>query len=129
MAIDQEVQRWSATDAAELYEVARWGKGYFSVNDQGHLGVPPNKDPSRSIDLKQLVDRLELRGIDLPILIRFGGILKHRLGEVHNAFQAAIHEHKYSGRCCCVSPIKVNQQRQVIEELLRFAKPYQFGLE
>ncbi len=84
--LDQAVQRWTSSDAAELYEVARWGKGYFSVSPQGHVLVHPTKEPDRSIDLKQLVDRLQMRGIDLPILIRFAGMLKHRLGEIHAAF-------------------------------------------
>ena len=89
----------------------------------------PEKDPARSIDLKQLVDTLVLRGINLPILIRFADILKHRLGEIHSAFQTAITEHKYQGGYCCVYPIKVNQQRQVVEEVLEFGKPFHFGLE
>ncbi len=127
--LDQEVRRWNATDAAELYEVGRWGKGYFSVSDEGHLRVHPTKDPERWLDLKQLVDRLQMRGIDLPILIRFAGILKHRLGEIHSAFSNSIAEHKYTGSYCCVYPIKVNQQRQVVEEVLRFGKPLHFGLE
>ena len=123
--LDQEVRRWTASDAAELYDIARWGKGYFSVDDNGHVRVHPTKEPDRWLDLKQLVDRLQLRGIDLPILIRFAGILKHRLGEIHDAFAGAIAEHKYTGSYCCVYPIKVNQQRQVVEEVLRFGKPYQ----
>ncbi len=127
--LDIEVESWKVADAAELYEVARWGNGYFSINEAGHVCVHPTKDPARSIDLKQLVDRLQLRGIDLPILIRFGEILKHRLGEIYNVFQCAINENKYQGRYCCVYPIKVNQQRQVVEEVLRFGKPYNFGLE
>jgi arginine decarboxylase len=127
--LDQEVRRWTATDAAEMYDIGRWGKGYFSIGDNGHVRVHPSREPERWLDLKQLVDRLQLRGIDLPILIRFAGILKHRLGEIHNAFSAAIAEHKYQGRYCCVYPIKVNQQRQVVEEVLRFGKPYKFGLE
>ncbi|MGD9720880.1 MAG: biosynthetic arginine decarboxylase [Pirellulales bacterium] len=127
--LDQEVRRWTATDAAELYDVARWGKGYFSVDDQGHVRVHPTKEPHRGIDLKQLVDRLQMRGIDLPILIRFADILKHRLGEIQKAFADAISEHGYNGSYCCVYPIKVNQQRQVVEEVLHFGQPYQFGLE
>jgi arginine decarboxylase len=127
--LDQEVRRWTATDAAELYDVARWGKGYFSIDENGHVRVHPEKEPDRWIDLKQLVDRLQLRGIDLPILIRFAGILKHRLGEIHKAFAAAISEHRYQGSYCCVYPIKVNQQRQVVEEVLGFGKPYNFGVE
>ena len=120
---------WTTADAAELYEVERWGKGYFSVGANGHLRVNATKDPARSIDLKQLVDHLQLRGIGLPILIRFRDILRHRLGDIHSAFQAAIAQNNYDGRYCCVYPIKVNQQRQVVEEILEFGKPYDFGLE
>ena len=93
------------------------------------MRVHPEKDPARSIDLKELVDTLILRGISLPILIRFADILKHRLGEIHSAFQTAIAEHHYQGGYFCVYPIKVNQQRQVVEEVLEFGRPYQFGLE
>ncbi|HCC56079.1 MAG TPA: biosynthetic arginine decarboxylase, partial [Solibacterales bacterium] len=122
-------ERWSADNATELYDVARWGKGYFSIGDAGNMRVHPEKEPERSVDLKELVDTLVLRGISLPILVRFAGILKHRLGEIHGAFQTAIQEHKYQGEYCCVYPIKVNQQRQVVEEVLEFGKPYHFGLE
>ena len=125
----EPVDRWSAQDASELFDVASWGKGYFSVSEQGHVLVHPEKDPARAIDLKQLVDTLVLRGISLPILIRFAEILKHRLGELHDAFDTAIREHKYNGGYCCVYPIKVNQQRQVVEEVLEFGRPYNFGLE
>ena len=123
------MDRWSTQDASELFDVASWGKGYFSVSEQGHVLVHAEKDPARAIDLKQLVDTLVLRGISLPILIRFAEILKHRLGELHDAFDTAIREHKYNGGYCCVYPIKVNQQRQVVEEVLEFGRPYKFGLE
>jgi arginine decarboxylase len=125
----EPTDRWSTQDASELYDVASWGKGYFSVGDGGHLLVHPEKEPNRSIDLKQLIDTLVLRGINLPILVRFAEILKHRLSELHEAFDVAIREHKYNGGYCCVYPIKVNQQRQVVEEVLEFGKPYKFGLE
>ena len=127
--VELEAPPWSIVDASELYEVPRWGNGYFSINNEGHLCVHPTKETGRAIDLKQLIDRLQMRGIDLPILIRFAEILKHRLGEIHGAFQAAITEHKYNGGYCCVYPIKVNQQRQVVEEVLQFGKQYRFGLE
>jgi len=125
----EATERWSLQDANDLYDIERWGKGYFSIHREGHVLVHPDKDPARSLDLKKLVDTLVLRGISLPILIRFTEILKHRLGEIHGAFQTAITEHKYNGRYCCVYPIKVNQQRQVVEEVLEFGKPYNFGLE
>ena len=91
--------------------------------------VHPTKDPARAIDLKQLTDHLMLRGIGLPVLIRFRDILRHRVGDIHNAFQAAITQHQYEGRYVCVYPIKVNQQRQVVEEVLDFGREYGFGLE
>ncbi len=122
-------ERWSVTDASELYDVEAWGKGYFSVGANGHLWVRPGKDPARSIDLKQLVDTLVMRGINLPILVRFGEILKHRIGELNQAFRSAINENGYKGEYCCVFPIKVNQQRQVVEEVFEFGKAYKFGLE
>jgi arginine decarboxylase len=125
----EPTERWTPQDASELYDVASWGKGYFSVDASGHLCVHPAKDPQRSIDLKQLVDTLVLRGISLPVLVRFAGILEHRLGELHGAFQTAIAEHRYQGEYCCVYPIKVNQQRQVVEEVLEFGRPFKFGLE
>ena len=128
-AVDLDVEHWSSADAAELYEVSRWGNGYFSVSPTGHLLVHPDKDPTRSIDLKALVDRLQVRGIDLPILLRFADILQHRLGEIHGAFASAMKESGYRGEYCCVYPVKVNQQRQVVEEVLRFGRPYRFGLE
>lgn len=125
----EPTDRWSSQDASELYDVASWGKGYFSVSEEGNMLVHPEKDPTRSIDLKKLIDTLVLRGISMPILIRFAEILKHRLGELHDAFDVAIREHKYNGGYTCVYPIKVNQQRQVVEEVLEFGRPYKFGLE
>ena len=120
---------WSVQDASELYEVARGGHGYFSVNPNGHLQVHPTRETSSAIDLKELIDRLQLRGISLPVLVRFTDILKHRLAEIHAAFQGAIAQHQYQGAYSCVYPIKVNQQRQVVEEVLNFGRPYGFGLE
>lgn len=129
MAVDLDVETWSTGDAADLYEVARWGNGYFSVGPRGTLLVHPDKNPTAGIDLKQLVDRLQQRGIDLPILLRFAEILQHRLGEIHRAFATAMKESGFQGDYCCVYPIKVNQQRQVVEEVLRFGKEHRFGIE
>jgi len=129
VASTSSTRTWSVHDASELYEVGRWGNGYFSVNTAGHVEVHPTRDPAKAIDLKELVDRLQLRGISLPVLVRFTDILKHRLGDIHAAFQGAIGQHQYQGSYCCVYPIKVNQQRQVVEEVLNFGRPYRFGLE
>jgi arginine decarboxylase len=120
---------WTVHDASELYEVPRWSNGYFSVNGQGHVQVHPTKDHARAIDLKELIDRLQMRGISLPVLVRFTDILKHRLGDIHAAFHGAIAQHQYQGGYSCVYPIKVNQQRQVVEEVLDFGRAYKFGLE
>ncbi len=120
---------WTPTEATELYDVARWGQGYFSISEEGHLLVHPTKDPARGVDLKRLIDRLEHRGLSTPLLLRFTDILQHRLGEIHNAFQGAIGQHQYQGRYLCVYPIKVNQQRQVVEEVLNFGRQYGYGLE
>jgi arginine decarboxylase len=120
---------WTPVDASQLYEVPRWGKGYFSVGANGHLLVHPMRVPDQSIDLKELVDRLQLRGIDLPVLIRFNDILRDRLREIHDVFADVIRENEYSGNYCCVYPIKVNQQRQVVEQIVQHGRKFGFGLE
>jgi arginine decarboxylase len=120
---------WTTADATELYEIARWGQGYFAIGENGQVKIHPTKDQNRSIDLKQLVDDLGRRGITLPTLIRFSDVLRHRLRDISEAFQRAIAQHDYAGRYICVYPIKVNQQRQVVEEVLNFGRRYGFGLE
>src|SRR4051795_1831346 len=122
-------EAWTTADATELYEIARWGKGYFSIGDNGQVKVHPTQEPGRSIDLKQLVDDLQRRGISLPALIRFRDILQHRVKDIHDAFQAAIAQNEYKGNYVCVYPIKVNQQRHVVEEVFEFGRPFNFGLE
>jgi len=120
---------WTCADATELYEIARWGQGYFGIGENGQVTIHPTKEAGRSIDLKQLVDDLERRGISLPTLIRFSDVLQHRLKDIAEAFQRAMAQHEYAGRYICVYPIKVNQQRQVVEEVLNFGRQYGFGLE
>src|SRR5262245_58560781 len=123
------MEKWKVQDAVEMYGVRNWGKGYFTINRAGHLQVHPTKRADLFVDLKELVDQLQARGIQLPILLRFTDILRHRLGELAEAFGQAIKEYEYKGTYCCVYPIKVNQQRQVVEEILDFGKPFKFGLE
>jgi arginine decarboxylase len=123
------IEKWKIHDAVEAYGIRHWSKGYFSINKAGHVTVQPNKRPDQSVDLKELIDQLQARGIQLPILLRFTDILRHRVGEIHEAFKAAIQEFGYQGGYCCVYPIKVNQQRHVVEEILDFGKALNFGLE
>lgn len=120
---------WTVADSDRIYGVKNWGSGYFSVNPDGHVAVHPTHDPNVSIDLKKLVDELRERDIQLPMLVRFTDILKDRVGRIHSAFQSAIKDHDYKGEYRCVYPIKVNQQRHVVEEILEFGKAYNFGLE
>ena len=122
-------ETWTVDDATELYDVARWGQGYFSVGANGHLRVHPGKESDRFVDMKGLVDRLQSRGLDLPLLVRFNGILKHRLEEIRDAFQRAIDEHGYRAGYTCVYPIKVNQQRHVVEKVVEYGRAHGFGLE
>jgi arginine decarboxylase len=123
------IEKWKTTDAVETYGIRHWSKGYFGINKLGHVTVHPNKNPEQAIDLKELVDQLQARGIQLPILLRFTDILRHRVGEIQEAFRTAIREFDYRGDYCCVYPIKVNQQRHVVEEILDFGRPFNFGLE
>ncbi len=120
---------WTAEDSTEVYRLDRWGCGYFSVADNGNLLVHPGTGPDQSIDLKQLVERLRQRGLDLPILIRFNGILRDRLQQLRDCFQRAIDDHQYQGRYRCVFPIKVNQQRDVVQKIIQYGREFGFGLE
>jgi len=120
---------WSLADALDMYGTKNWGKGYFGINDLGHAVCTPDKNPERGIDIKKLVDQLQDRGIQLPILLRFTDVLKHRIAEIADAFKKSIEEYGYQNDYSCVYPIKVNQQRQVVEEVLRFGKEHGFGLE
>ena len=120
---------WTCADAEELYEVRRWGDGYFSIAADGHLRVHPERNPDRWLDLKQLIDRLSLRGIKLPILLRFNGMLVDRMQAIQRAFDLAITESSYQNDYTCIYPIKVNQQRQVVEQIVAGDDSCQFGLE
>ena len=122
-------ERWTVADARDLYDIDRWGKGYFSISESGHVLVHPTKDPRRYVDLKELVDTLVLRGIDPPLLLRFPQILGQQLREMWEVFDAAIRDHDYRGAYRCIYPIKVNQQRQVVEEIYQLGRQYGFGLE
>lgn len=120
---------WSVEESRKLYGIRDWGNGYFDINDKGHVAVHPTANPQISLDLKTLVDDLRERDVQVPVLIRFTDILQHRVGQIHNAFETAIRDMSYAGKYRCVYPIKVNQQRHVVEEIHEFGKQYGFGLE
>ncbi len=120
---------WTIADSADLYGINRWSQGYFSIGDNGHVLAHPTNEPHRSIDLKQLVDELQQRDIAAPLLIRFNDLIHHRAKALHNVFAKAIVETEFKGSYCCVYPIKVNQQRHVVEQVIEAGKPYNFGLE
>jgi arginine decarboxylase len=121
--------RWTPADSLDLYNVRGWGNNYFSVNDRGTIAVHPNGPGSPAIDLKELVDEVRERGIGLPLLIRFSEIIKARVVELNEAFNRAITEYGYKGMYRGVYPIKVNQDRYLVEHLVQYGRPYHFGLE
>lgn len=113
----------------ERYNIHGWGKGYFSVNGAGHLQVHPHGPGTDAIDLQGLVDEVRRRGIDLPLLLRFSEIVQERVAEINRAFAAAIAEYGYRAPYRGVYPIKVNQDRHLVERLVEYGRPYHLGLE
>ena len=123
-------QGWSTAQSAELYQVNGWGQPYFRINAEGHIAVQPDPTrPERSIDLLHLTADLEARGLDLPLLIRFSDIIADRIRHINTCFADAIKEYEYDGVYRGVFPVKVNQQRHLIDEVVRHGRPYSFGLE
>lgn len=120
---------WTIEDSENLYRIQGWGEPYFSINAAGHITVSPKGDRGGSLDLFELVTALKLRNIDLPLLIRFSDILEDRIERLNACFSKAIARYNYPGRYRGVFPVKCNQQRHLIEALVRFGQPHQFGLE
>ena len=120
---------WSAADGAALYGIDRWGDPYFSVSDRGHVMVQPRGERGGSLDLVELVGELQGRNLGLPLLIRFDDILEDRLERLHAAFERAIAQYAYRGRYQGVFPVKCNQQRHVVEQLVESGRRWHFGLE
>jgi arginine decarboxylase len=120
---------WTVRDSAELYNVANWGAGFFTVNEKGRVEVRPNGNGGPGIDLLDLVGDLERRGLRAPLLVRFSDILKSRVAGMCGAFGKAIEEYGYKGSYRGVYPIKVNQQRHVVEEVIEYGAPFGVGLE
>jgi arginine decarboxylase len=120
---------WSIDDSRELYNVEGWGIGYFDVNAKGHVTVHPTKEADRGLDLFELAMDLEAQGVGLPLLLRFADILRTRIETLSDRFRTAIREFEYQGEYSIVYPIKVNQQRHVVEEILEYGEPHGVGLE
>src|SRR5579864_7686008 len=120
---------WDIQAARNLYNIQRWGAKYFDINDAGHVVARPLQDAGVAVDLTDVIEEAKGRGLKFPLLIRFQDILRHRVESINQAFRASIAEFNYQGKYRGVFPIKVNQLREVVEEILDAGKPYQFGLE
>ena len=121
--------KWTIDEAREHYNIKGWGAGYFDINSKGNIVVHPDQKSTHYIDLKELVDDIQSKGYSLPVLIRFSDILKASIANLANSFQNSIDEYGFEGQYHGVYPIKVNQQRQVVEEIVKFGQPFNIGLE
>ncbi|MFL5582068.1 MAG: biosynthetic arginine decarboxylase, partial [Gemmatimonadaceae bacterium] len=127
---EQPAEGWSIEAARALYNIEGWGHGFFDVNAAGHVVVRPDRQhPDRELDLFELARDLEEQGIALPVLLRFSDILRSRIELLSRRFEDAIEEFGYTGGYTTVYPIKVNQQRHVVEEIVQFGNKHGVGLE
>src|SRR5687767_2432043 len=125
-----EEEGWTIESARTLYNIEGWGVGFFDINDKGHVVVRPDSDDvSRELDLFELANDLEAQGVGLPLLLRFSDILCSRIESLTERFKRATREYEYTGGYTTVYPIKVNQQRHVVEEIVEFGKASGVGLE
>lgn len=122
------MRKWRIEDSAELYNINGWGLEYFSINDKGHVAVTP-REGSASVDLKELMDELQVRDVTSPVLLRFPDILDNRIEKISKCFQQAADEYGYTAKNFIIYPIKVNQMRQVVEEIVSHGKKFNIGLE
>ncbi|AFZ28979.1 arginine decarboxylase [Gloeocapsa sp. PCC 7428] len=122
-------RKWKIEDSEALYRIDGWGEPYFSINAAGHVTVSPKGDRGGSLDLYELVNALKQRNLSLPLLIRFSDILEDRIQRLNACFAKAIARYNYPGVYRGVYPVKCNQQKHLIEDLVRFGQPHQFGLE
>ncbi len=120
---------WDVARALQTYNIARWGNGYFGVNDDGNMTVRPVQDQGPALDMMAVVEEARDRGLTFPLLLRFQDLLRHRVQVLNEEFRAAIAEAGYQGLYRGVFPIKVNQLREVVEEIMDAGAPYKFGLE
>jgi arginine decarboxylase len=129
ITLHSSAKPWTVEDSEALYQIRGWGEPYFSVNAAGHVTVSPKGDRGGSLDLFDLVNALKQRDIPLPLLIRFADILEDRIERLNACFSKAIARYNYPGVYRGVFPVKTNQHRHLIEDLVRFGKAHQFGLE
>ena len=122
------MRKWRIEDSAELYNINGWGLKYFSINDKGHVAVTP-REGYASVDLKELMDELQVRDVTAPVLLRFPDILDNRIEKISKCFQQAADEYGYTAKNFIIYPIKVNQMRQVVEEIVSHGKKFNIGLE
>ena len=122
------MRKWRIEDSEELYNINGWGRKYFTVNDKGHIQVTP-REGYASVDLKQVMDQLQLRDVSAPVLLRFPDILDNRIEKISNCFRSASKTYDYKGQNFMIYPIKVNQMRQVVEEIVTYGKKFNIGLE
>src|SRR5882724_11180075 len=120
---------WTIDAARALYNIHRWGAKYFDINDAGHVVARPLHEAGATVDLTDVIEEAKSRGLKFPLLIRFQDILRHRVEAINQAFRNSISEFNYQGKYRGVFPIKVNQLREVVEEILDAGKAYDFGLE
>jgi arginine decarboxylase len=120
---------WDIEAARTLYNIQRWGAKYFDINEAGHVVAKPLQDAGASVDLTDVIEEARGRGLKFPLLIRFQDILRHRVEAINQAFRNSITEFNFQGKYRGVFPIKVNQLREVVEEILDAGKAYDFGLE
>ncbi len=122
------MRKWRIEDSAELYNVGGWGLTYFSINEKGHVQVTP-REGGAAVDIREVLDELQLRDVTAPVLLRFPDILDSRIQKISTCFARAAEEYGYKGTNHVVYPIKVNQMRQVVEEIVSHGNKYNVGLE
>ena len=122
------MRRWRIDDSAELYNINGWGRNYFSINDRGHVVVTPRAGMA-SVDLRDVMDELKVKDISSPVLLRFPDILDNRIEKISHCFANAAETYNYTARNYMIYPIKVNQMRPVVEEIVSYGKRFNIGLE
>jgi arginine decarboxylase len=120
---------WDIQASRTLYNIDRWGAKYFDINEEGHVVARPLQEKGCAVDLTDVAEEARARGLKFPLLVRFQDILRHRVDALNQAFRNSISEYNYQGKYRGVFPIKVNQLREVVEEILEAGKQYNFGLE